>query len=100
MVEYTPLGAAVIAGARRRSERVWVRQREVHRATLDKPIDLDLTELAQAAEAAGRTVPCVPVAATDRGGTEAGCTERATPSTEKVSTGARETKKNLPTNPR
>lgn len=65
VVEYKPLVDAAIAEARHKPERVLVHQREVHRATLDKPGDLDLTALVEAAETAGRAVPCASVAATD-----------------------------------
>ena len=65
VVEYKPLVDAAIAEAHHKPECVLVHQRDAHRAVLDKPYDLDLTALAAAAEAAGRAVPCVPVAATD-----------------------------------
>ncbi|HBM58671.1 MAG TPA: propionyl-CoA synthetase [Citreicella sp.] len=65
VIAYKPLVDAAIAEARHKPERVLVHQRETHRADLDQPYDLDLTALVEAAETAGRTVPCVPVAATD-----------------------------------
>ncbi|MEW5421086.1 propionyl-CoA synthetase [Amorphus sp. 3PC139-8] len=65
VVAYKPLVDAAIEEATHKPDAVLVWQREEHPATLDKPIDRDLTALAAGAEAENRTVACVPVAATD-----------------------------------
>ncbi|WP_018699446.1 propionyl-CoA synthetase [Amorphus coralli] len=65
VVAYKPLVEAAIDEARHKPENVLVHQREQQAASLDRPGDLDLTALVEAARTAGRAVPCVPVAATD-----------------------------------
>ncbi len=65
IVPYVPLAAAAIDQAAHKPATMIVVQRAEHRAALDPVRDRDYAAEMAKARAAGRTQPCVPVAATD-----------------------------------